>query len=167
MFKNPFGPTTVQAGPTSAANSPLLIGDGVLVRYSPVIRTLVPGAMLFSGIVVPVVLYFVLPAPFNITMAVVTAFMELLTAATLWAVFNLAFVRADEVGVTRSLLGKKTSVSWAQVAKMEVKEGKKSPQTMFTLLDQSGKTLMEFSDFGNRPDGVKLRQYIEGKLRYN
>ena len=166
MFKNPFGPTTVKVSPTSSATSPLVIGEGVVLRYSPVIRTLVPGAMLFIGIMVPAVLYFVLPSPFNITMSVVTAFIELLTAATLWAVFNLAFVRADEVGVTRSLLGKKTSVSWTQVAEMEVKANSKSPQTSFTLLDQNGKMLLEFSDFGNRPDGVKLRRFIEGKLRH-
>lgn len=162
MFKNPFGPTTVDSGPAVA---PGMIGEGVEVRYSPIARALVPGAMLLSGIVVPVILYFVLPSPFNITMSVVTAFIELLTAATLWAVFNLAFVRADEIGVTRSLMGKKSSVSWAQIAKMEVKENPKSPQTHFKLQDRSGKILLEFSDLGNRIDGMKLRRFIEAKLK--
>jgi hypothetical protein len=162
MFKNPFGPTNVNPGP---AATPAIIGEGVEVRYSPIARTLVPGVMLLSGIMVPVILYMVLPSPFNITMAVVTAVMELLTAAALWAVFNLSFVRADEIGVTRSLMGRKVSVSWAQVAKMEVKESPKSPQTHFKLLDQSKKTLLEFSDLGNRADGVKLHQFIKDKLK--
>ncbi len=162
MFKYPFGPTTINAGPISA---PGMIGEGVEVRYSSIARTLVPGAMLLSGIMVPVILYFVLPSPFNVTMSVVTAVMELLTAAALWAVFNLSFVRADEIGVTRSLMGRKVSVSWGQVAKMEVKESAKSPQTHFKLKDRGGKTLLEFSDLGNRADGVKLHQFIKGKLK--
>ncbi len=162
MFKNPFGPTTINAGPTAATG---MIGEGVEVRYSPIARTLVPGVMLLSGIMVPVILYMVLPAPFNETMAAVTALIELLTAATLWAVFNLSFVRADEVGVTRSLMGKKLSVSWAQIAKMEVKESSKSPQSQFKLQDRGGKTLLEFSDLGNRADGAKLRRFIESKLK--
>lgn len=139
-------------------------GSSVEVRYPYASRVLVPGALAISGIVVPIILYFALDSPLNATMAAITAMMELATALSLYFLFNSSFVRADELGITKSQFGKSQSVRWSEIADMNKIQVGKGP-TQLEFKDASGKRIFQCSTLGSLKDGEKLLQFIEFKLQ--
>jgi len=139
-------------------------GNSVEVRYPYASRVLVPGALAISGVVVPIILFFALESPLNLTMAAITAMMELATAASLYFLFNSSFVRADEMGITKSQSGKSQSVRWGEIADMSKTQFGKGP-TQLEFKDASGKRIFQCSTLGNLRDGEKLMEFIEAKLQ--
>ena len=165
MPENPFEQSTLTGSPTGF--NPSGAGNflrGVQVCYPPAQRVLVPGVLALSGLIMPVILFFVLQPPINLMAAGITAVAELGTAAFMYLLFNSAVVRADDTGVTRSQLGKAQSVRWEEIGGIEYSEVANSPQTKFILRDATGKVILEFSDFGNKKDGLKLRDFIKVRL---
>ena len=138
--------------------------ENVEVRYPFASRVLVPGALALSGVMVPIILYFALQPPLNLTMAAVTAMMELATAASLYIFFNSSFVRADDVGITKSQFGKSQSVRWEEIADMGMKQVGNGPMQM-EFRNASGKVIFKCSTLGNRVDGEKLWDLIDMKLQ--
>jgi hypothetical protein len=159
MNENPFEQSTL-------ASTPLPGDETIEVRFPQTQRIAVPGALLLSAVVVPIVMFFVLPPPQNVVVAAIVALMEFSTAGFLWFLFNSAFVRADGSGVTRSQMGQSKTVRWEEIAGVETKTTTLSrpPQTQYTLKDPNGKTLLQFTDFGNRAAGRKLADYIERRI---
>src|SRR5690606_28100696 len=125
--------TQVDAGPLSTAAPAEMDGNGVGLRFSSTTRTDIPAALVSSGVLVPALVYFVLPAPFNALMAVVTAVMELGTAALMWFWLNKSYVRADDIGVTKSQLGKAETIAWEQIRSFEYVEKDPPAQTVYKL----------------------------------
>jgi len=141
-----------------------LSGHSVEVRYPYASRVLVPGALTISGVVVPVILFFALESPLNFTMAAITAMMELATALSLYFVFNSSFVRADELGITKSQFGKSQSVRWGEIADMSKTQVGKGPMQL-EFKDDSGQRIFQCSTLGSLKDGEKLLDFIEQKLQ--
>ena len=144
--------------------STLPSGRGVEVRYPYASRMLVTGALGISGVVVPIILFFALEPPLNLTMAAITAMMELATAASLYFLFNSSFVRADETGITKSQFGKSQSVRWDEIADMSKTQVGKGPMQL-EFKDASGKRIFHCSTLGSLKDGEKFLQFIEFKLQ--
>lgn len=173
MPESPFEHTTLRqsAGPYAASGVPAnseaiseASGESREVRYPAATRTLVPAATVLSGLVAPLIVYFALPAPLNLVLALVVGLMDLATAAFLWFLFNAAFVRADETGLTKSQLNQITSIGWEEIAGVEIEERAGTPQRTYALKNESGETVFTFGDFGNREDGEKLRHFIAARL---
>ena len=146
------------------SQSTLPSGHSVEVRYPFASRVLVPGALAISGIVVPIILFFALEAPLNATMAAITAMMELATALSLYFVFNSSFVRADEMGITKSQFGKSKSVRWNEIADMSKTQVGKGP-TQLEFKNASGQRIFHCSTLGSLKDGENFLHFIEAKLR--
>ena len=146
------------------SQSTLPSGHSIEVRYPYASRVLVPGALAISGIVVPTILFFALKSPLNATMAAITAMMELATALSLYFVFNSSFVRADEMGITKSQFGKSQSVRWNEIADFSKTQVGKGP-TQLEFKNSSGKRIFQCSTLGSLKDGEKLLNFIEAKLR--
>ena len=167
MNENPFDKTTLSShslpGNPPFGSTPAS-GNVIEVRYPQASRVLVPAALAVSGVVVPIILYFALQPPLNITMAAVTAMMELATAASLYLLFNSSFVRADNVGITKSQFGKAQSVRWEEIADMSMKQVGNGPMQM-EFRNVSGKVIFKCSTLGNRADGEKLLDLIDHKLQ--
>lgn len=159
MNENPFQQNTL-------ASTPLQSDATIEVRYLQPVRVFVPAVLALSAVIMPLVMYFALPSPQNVMVAAVVALMEFSAAGFLWFLFNSAFVRADGSGVTRSHFGHSKTARWEEIAKVETLTTTLSrpPQTQYTLKDLSGKTLLQFTDFGNRADGRKLAEYIERRI---
>lgn len=162
MLENPFEQSTLVTDFSQPGSGNSL--HGIQVCYPSAQRKLVPAVLALSGLIMPVILFFVLQPPINAMAAGITAVSELGAAAFMYLLFNSAVVRADDSGVTRSQLGKAQSVRWEEISSIEYSEVANSPQTKFTLRDAAGKAILEFSDFGNKKDGLKLRDFIKVRL---
>jgi hypothetical protein len=148
---------------SSMQSTPLGESGAIEVRYPSAQRVLVPGILVLSAFIMPAVLFFLLKPPLNVVTAIVVALMEFSTAGFLWFVFNSAVVRADATGLTKSQLGQTKVVRWNEIASVETKTIMPShtPQNEYILKDHDGKTLLQFSDYGDRAAGQQLLTYIE------
>lgn len=164
MLKNPFEKPPLPGGTSTAFGSTPASGHCVQVHSPYASRVLVPGALAVSGVIVPIILYFALEPPLNLTMASVTAMMELATAVSLYFLFNSSFVRADEMGITKSQFGKSQSVRWNEIATMSKTQVGQGP-TQLEFKDASGKRIFQCSTLGNLAEGQKLLDFIEKKLQ--
>jgi hypothetical protein len=166
--ESPFEKSTLQPQ-SSLTSSPFgstpASGEGVEVRYPAAQRIVVPAALLFSAIVAPAAVFFIVQPPLNVIIAAVLAVAELSTTAFMWFLFSSAFVRADENGITKSQMGQTKSVRWEEIGGVEMQQTTTSrpPRTEWMLKDLEGKTLLQFSDFGDRENGERLAEYIAQK----
>jgi len=167
MPENPFDQSTLVTDASITyllpPSTPRALSNAIELRYQPIQRTLIPAAIAVSGVVVPIILFFSLSAPMNILMAAVTAMMEFSMAAFMYFLFNSAFVRADDAGVTKSQLGQTQSVRWEEIADMGVLQIGNGPYQIH-FKDASGKEIFKFSTLGNREAGEKLWEFIDKKL---
>ena len=137
--------------------------NSVEVRHLPIQRVLIPGALTLSGLVVPIILFFSMQPPMNLMMAFTVAIMEFGVAAFMYFLFNSTFVRADDVGLTRSQLGQKQSVRWEEIVSMGAMQIGNGPVKM-EFKNASDKVIFRCSNLGNRVDGEKLWDFIDKKL---
>lgn len=164
MNENPFDETTLSPATSPMSTLAASSGEGVEVRYGVAQRVVVPAALALSGVIMPLILFFVLQPPLNFLMALVTAMTECSIAALMWFAFNSAFVRADANGITKSQLGKTQTVRWEDIASYETRQLPKGP-TLIILKNAAGETVMSASDLNNPFIGGLLLTYIEGKLQ--
>jgi hypothetical protein len=168
MNESPFEKSTLQPQPplmSLSLGSTPATGESVEARYPAVQRIVVPAATLFSAIVAPATVFFIVQPPLNIIIAAVLLMMELATTAFIWFLFSSAFVRADENGITKSQMGQTKTVRWEEIGGVEMQQttASRPPRTEYVLKDLEGKTLLQFSDFGDRENGERLAEYIAQK----
>lgn len=166
MPDNSFDQSTLVTDNSITYLTPGSLGPvkGIEVRYPPATRLLVPGALAASGIMVPIVLFFVLQPPLNLIMAAATAILEFGTAAFMYFLYNSTVVRADDAGISKTQLGRTQSARWDEIESLGMTQVGNGPmQIHFT--DATGKVIFRCSTLGNREDGEKLMDFIDEKLQ--
>lgn len=130
----------------------------------PALRMLIPHIAIVTVPIAPVTVYFVTLSSFRIVAAALVLLLELVGFGCWWLALNAQFVRADETGIVQSLRGRECRVSWNEAANIEVLEHASWRESIYKIKNQTGETILEFSDFGNKTDGVKMHDFIAAKL---
>ena len=167
MAENPFEKTTLGTNTGSPPiTTPLSEGSSVELRWSQASRVM-PFVALPSILIAPVIVYFVVPSPLNIAIAILVLLFDIAAFGFLWFAMGASFVRADDDGITIALMGAKRTVTWDEISGLELSDQAESAHTKYQLKGKNGGTIMEFDDFGNKIDGAKMREFIATKLTTN
>jgi hypothetical protein len=164
MAESPFKQTTLGSNAGSTPTTTLLSeGSSVELRMTQASR-IMPLVALPGIFIAPIVVYFMVPAPLNIAIAILVLLLDIAAFGFLWFFMGASFVRADDDGVTISLMGSKRAVLWDDISGFELSDEVRSSHTKYQLKDKNGGMILEFSDFGNKIDGAKMREFITAKI---
>jgi hypothetical protein len=139
---------------------------GSSIELRPLSRALIPYVAVVSVPIMPVVVYFTMPPSLKIIAAALVLLAELGGFGYLWLALSTQFVRADETGITQSIMGKTSSVRWNEIHSFETSDFwiQGQMRTTFWLKNEKSRTIFDFSDFGNESESVKMREFIAAKL---